>query len=140
MKIRRYSELIQLPSFEERFEYLCITEGAARYAFDLDRWVNQDFYRSREWQDIRNEILMRDEWDLACEGFSVGKRPIIHHMNPITKQDIIERTEFLWNPEYLILCSKDTHEGIHKGRLTAGDLQMMHSVERTPNDTTPWRR
>ena len=140
MKIRRYSDLIALPTFEERFKYLCIKEGAERYAFGNDRYINQDFYRSRLWQDIRNEILIRDEWDLGIEGYTLGKHPIIHHMNPITKDDIINRTEILLNPEYLILCSKETHEAIHKGGMSARDIELMHSTERTPGDTTLWRR
>lgn len=140
MRIRRYSDLLSLRTFEERFEYLRIVEGAERYAFGNDRYINQDFYRSREWQDIRTEIFLRDEWDLGIEGMTLGRYPIIHHMNPITKEDIVNRSEFLINPEYLILCSKPTHEAIHKGGLGALDLRQMHSVERRPGDTTPWRR
>ena len=140
MKIRRFSELMALDTFEERFEYLRVREGHERYLFGNDRYLNQDFYRSREWQDIRNEILRRDEWDLGVEGFSLGKHPIIHHMNPITKDDIILRTEILLDPEYLILCSKETHEAIHKGGMAGVDIRLMHSAERTPGDTTLWRK
>ena len=140
MKIRSYTELMRLPTFKERFEYLRIREGAERFAFGPDRWINQNFYRSKEWQQIRTEILFRDEWDLGVDGYSLGKHPIIHHMNPITKEDIINRSELAFNPEYLILCSKETHEAIHKGGMDSRDLQMMHAVERRPNDTIPWRR
>lgn len=140
MRIRCYNELKELKTFEERFQYLVIKEGAERYAFGPDRWINQDFYRSREWADIRSEILYRDEWDLGVEGYGLGKRPIIHHMNPITKEDILRRSELVFNPEYLILCSKETHEAIHKGGLTASDMRLIHTVERRPNDTTPWRK
>ena len=140
MRIRRFSDLVSLNTFEERFEYLRIREGAERYAFGNERWLNQVFYRSREWQDIRNEVLLRDEWDLGIEGYTLGRYPIIHHMNPITRDDIINRSEILLNPEYLILCSKETHEAIHKGGLVAKDIQMMHSADRTPGDTTLWRR
>ena len=140
MKIRSYTELMLLPTFKERFEYLRIREGAERFAFGPDRWINQNFYRSKEWQQIRTEILFRDEWDLGIDGYSLGKYPIIHHMNPITKEDIINRSELAFNPEYLILCSKETHEAIHKGGMNSRDLQMMHAVERQPNDTIPWRR
>lgn len=140
MRIRTYSELISLPTFEERFEYLKIVGGRERYQFGFDRYLNQDFYRSKEWQMIRNEILARDEWDLGVDGYTLGKHPIIHHMNPITKEDIVNRTEILMSPEYLILCSKETHEAIHKGGFTASDLELMHGSERTPNDTDLWRR
>ena len=140
MKIRSYTELILLPTFKERFEYLRIRGGAERFAFGPDRWINQNFYLSKEWQKIRTEILFRDEWDLGVDGYSLGKYPIIHHMNPITKEDIINRSELAFNPEYLILCSKETHEAIHKGGMDSRDLQMMHAVERQPNDTIPWRR
>lgn len=140
MKIRTYSELMSFQSFEDRFNYLRIKEGAERYAFGFDRYLNQDFYRSREWSDIRNYILRRDEWDLGVDGYGLGRHPIIHHMNPITKDDIVNRTDILLNPEYLILCSKETHEAIHKGGNSPRDLEMMHFAVRTPNDTTPWRR
>lgn len=140
MKIRSYSELVLLPTFEERFKYLQIGGDRERFQFGFDRYINQDFYRSHEWKRIRDEILIRDEWDLGIEGYSLGKHPIIHHMNPITKEDIINRSEFLLSPEYLILCSKETHEAIHKGGHNSADLQMMHAAERSPNDTTLWRR
>lgn len=131
---------MSLPTFEERFQYLRIKEGAERYAFGNDRYINQDFYRSREWKDIRDEIFIRDEWDLGIEGYEIGRYPIIHHMNPITKEDIVERTDKLLNPEYLILCSKATHEAIHKGGIVRQEIQFLHSAERTPGDTTLWRK
>lgn len=140
MKIRSYSELMLLPTFEERFNYLRIGGDRERFQFGFDRYINQDFYRSKDWQRIRDEILCRDEWDLGVEGYSLGKHPIIHHMNPITKEDIIKRSEFLLCPEYLILCSKETHEAIHKGGYNSTDLHLMHGTERRPNDTNLWRR
>ena len=140
MKIRSYSELASLKTFEERFKYLQIGGDRERFLFGFDRYINQDFYRSKEWRKIRDEILIRDEWDLGIEGYTLGKHPIIHHMNPITKEDIINRSEFLLSPEYLILCSQETHEAIHKGGNNSADLRMMHAVERSPHDTTLWRK
>ena len=140
MKIRSYSELVALETFEDRFDYLKIVGGAERYAFGPERYLNQDFYRSQEWKDIRREVILRDEWDLGIDGYGIGKYPFIHHMNPITVQDIVDRSKFLMDPEYLILCSKDTHEAIHKGNLTTHDMRLLRFAERTPGDTTPWRR
>jgi len=140
MKIRCYTELMELKTFEERFDYLRIKEGSDRFGFGPERYINQNFYRSKEWKWIRDTILCRDEWDLGIFGYDIGDRPIIHHMNPITKEDIVERREIVYNPEYLILCSKETHEAIHKGGFVKEDIGLLHSVERKPNDTLLWRK
>lgn len=138
MKIRTYSELIQLNTFEERFKYLKLTANIGEETFGFDRYLNQQFYRSNEWKRLRNEIIIRDNaCDLGMPNRELNKRIIIHHMNPISKSDLIHQTDFLLNPEYLICTSVLTHSAIHYGDENLLDVSF---VERTKNDTCPWRR
>lgn len=136
--IRTYSELILLPTFEERFEYLKLDGFVGQETFGFDRYLNQIFYRSPEWKRLRNEIIIRDNaCDLGMEDREIFGRIFIHHMNPITKDDVLSRSDILLNPEYLICVSKLTHDAIHYGDK---DLLIMDPVVRRPNDTCPWKR
>ena len=138
MIIRTYSELIKLPTFEERFQYLKLDGDVGVETFGFDRYLNQAFYSSDEWKSIRNQVIIRDNGcDLGIEGREIYKRIIIHHMNPIIKEDLLYRTEYLLNPEYMICTMKNTHDAIHYGD---ENLLFKDPIERKPNDTCPWRR
>lgn len=116
--IRTYSELITLSTFKERYEYLKLDGRVGEDTFGWDRYLNQIFYKSKEWNRIRDQVIFRDlGCDLALEGFEIHGRILIHHMNPISKSDILDRSEFLLNPEYLICTTKATHDAIHYGDL-----------------------
>lgn len=139
--MRTYSELIKLPTFEERFEYLKLGGGIGDVTFGSLRYYNQLFYTSKEWRKIRDDVIIRDRgFDLAVEPFEVLKGEIfIHHMNPLTPEDILNHTELLTNPEYLILCSKKTHNAIHYG--DPNELPVYSTpVTRFQNDTCLWKK
>lgn len=139
MKIRRYSELIKLPTFEERFEYLKIGGSVGAETFGFDRYLNQILYNSREWKDARDIVIIRDNGcDLGVEGYEIyEQRIIVHHMNPITIEDIELRRDIVFDPEYLISTIHNTHNAIHYGDK---NLLMLGPIERTAHDTSPWRR
>ena len=135
--MRTYSELMKLKTFKERFEYLQLNGVVGEETFGFDRYLNQKFYQSKEWLDIKRQVLIRDEGrDLGIEGREVLGRVIVHHMNPIRKEDIIKRSAILLDPEYLICTCKRTHDAIHYGddKILKPDF-----VIRTPNDTCPWK-
>ena len=137
-KIRTYHEIIQLPTFRERYEYLRLGAIVGKDTFGFDRYLNQKFYHSAEWKQIRNQVIIRDEGrDLAMPGYEIQNGLYIHHMNPIDSYDINEATEYLLNPEYLVCVSFNTHQAIHYG--DAGLLPQL-PVERRPNDTCPWKQ
>ena len=137
MSIRTYSELITLPTFKERYEYLRIGGKVGEETFGFDRYLNQIFYKSKEWLDIRDEVIIRDNGcDLGIEGREIHSKILIHHMKPITVKDILERSDFLLNPEYLISTVKNTHDAIHYGD---SSLLVKDPIERRKNDTCPWR-
>ena len=138
--IKTYSELIQLPTFIERYRYLRIGGKVGEDTFGFDRYLNQIFYKSDEWLSIRNYVIIRDSGcDLGMLDREIRKpTPIlVHHMNPISKDDILRRSKFLLDPEYLICTIKTTHDAIHYGdeRVLAVD-----PIVRSKNDTCPWRR
>ena len=136
--IKTYSELITLPTFEERYEYLRIGGRVGEETFGFDRYLNQIFYKSKEWLSIRDQVIARDNGcDLGIPGREIHRRILIHHMNPITKDDLIHQTDYLLNPEYLICTSHKTHQAIHYGD---ENLLFDTVVERSKNDTCPWRR
>lgn len=136
--IRTYSELITLPTFEERYRYLKIGGKVGEETFGIERYLNQEFYKSDEWRSIRREVIIRDSGcDLAILDREIRCRIIVHHMNPITIDDIISKSDFLLNPEYLICTTKNTHDAIHYGDES---LLVKPPVERFANDTCPWRR
>lgn len=135
---RTYSELIKLPTFEERFQYMKLDGSVGASTFGFDRYLNQVFYRSPEWKKLRNEIILRDNGcDLAMEGYEIhGQSIIIHHMNPITVEEIKHRDSTIFDPEFLITTVLTTHNAIHYG---GESLLPKKPVMRTPNDTCPWR-
>ena len=136
-QIRTYSELIQIPTFEERFEYLKLMGQVGNETFGFDRYLNQQFYRSKEWKDLRNHIFVRDNGcDLGVEGRDIYGRFLIHHMNPISIEDITDSTEYLLNPEFLITVASNTHNAIHYGDRS---LLTTEPIVRSKNDTCPWR-
>ena len=136
--MRTYSELIVLPTFKERFEYLRLDGEVGKETFGFDRWMNQLFYRSEEWKAIRRMIILRDNGcDLGVKGLDIYGRVLIHHMNPITKDDVVNRTDLLMKPEYLITTSFTTHNAIHYGDES---LLIEKITERSKNDTCPWRK
>ena len=136
--IKTYSELITIPTFEERYEYLRLNGRVGEETFGFDRYLNQVFYKSKEWRSIRDYVIARDNGcDLGMEGYEIFGQILIHHMNPITKEDILERKDVLLNPEYLITTVKNTHDAIHYGD---GNLLVTAPIERRKNDTCPWRK
>ena len=137
--LRPYSELIKLPTFDERFEYLKLKGKVGFETFGYDRYLNQNFYKSSLWRSVRNRVINRDMGrDLGVEGYEIYGKIIIHHMNPITINDIEENTSYLMNPEYLICVSYDTHQAIHYGDRNL--LAEKGLNERFPNDTCPWKQ
>lgn len=136
--IRTYSELITLPTYEERFRYLQLNGQVGEDTFGFDRYLNQLFYRSQKWKRIRDFVIVRDNgYDLGVEGYEIHGRIIIHHMNPITIKDIESESEFLLDPEYLISTVHNTHNAIHYGDES---LLITSPIVRKPNDTCPWKR
>lgn len=136
--IRTYSELSTLTSFKDRFRYLKLDGAVGEATFGFDRYLNQLFYRSQRWRKIRDGVIVRDcGCDLGIEGYEIYKYAMIHHMNPITAKDIQDENDYLLNPEYLITTTQRTHNAIHYGD---EDLLLTMPVERTQNDTCPWRR
>ena len=137
--IRTYSELSKLKTFRERYEYLKLDGTVGEETFGFDRYINQMFYKSEEWKRIRNYVITRDNGcDLGIQDRKIIDSVIlVHHMNPITKEDIINKNEILLDPEYLITTIKPTHDAIHYGdeNLLAEDL-----IVRSKNDTCPWKR
>lgn len=137
MIIRTYNELMLLPTFEERFEYLKLSGRVGEETFGFDRWINQKFYRSTEWKHIRDQVIIRDNGcDLGIEDREIYGKILIHHMNPISKKDILERTDLLLNPMYLISVTKQTHDAIH---YSDDSILMKDPIVRSKNDTCPWR-
>lgn len=135
--IKTYSELITIPTFEERFEYLKLDGQVGVETFGFNRYLNQAFYKSDEWLSIRDYVITRDNGcDLGMEGYEIYGRILIHHINPITKDDIIQRSRILLDPENLITTVKRTHDAIHYGD---SNLLMRTPIERRKNDTCPWR-
>lgn len=139
MSIRTYSELITIPTFRERYLYLRLGGKVGEETFGFDRWLNQRFYKDPEWLALRDKIILRDMGcDLGMRDREIpdGVKILIHHMNPITREDILRRSEFLLNPEYLICTMKSTHDAIHYGD---ENLLVLPPIVRTRNDTCPWR-
>lgn len=138
--IKTYSELSKLKTFKERFEYLKLDGIVGQDTFGYDRYLNQLFYKSKEWKRLRDKIIVRDNGcDLGVAGYDIprGAKVIIHHLNPITSYDLIDETDYLMNPEYLICTTLKTHNAIHYGDKNL--LPIFEPVERIKNDTCPWK-
>lgn len=137
MLTRSYKELTKLPTFEERFRYLQLCGKVGEETFGYDRYLNQMLYHSSDWDDIRQIVIIRDNGcDLGCEDHPIYDRIIVHHMNPITIEDIRNNSKYLTDPEYLISTTLMTHNAIHYGDES---LLPKGPIERRPNDTCPWR-
>ena len=134
--IRTYNELRQLKTFDERYEYLRLNGKVSDLTFGFDRYLNQMFYKSYAWKNTRRDIIVRDlGCDLGMEGYEIYKSIIIHHMNPICVDDILDNTDYLLNPNYLITTCLNTHNAIHYGKRSPNII-----VERSRGDTCPWKR
>lgn len=137
--IRTYSELMLRDTYVERFRYLQLRGRVGRTTFGFDRWLNQQFYKTdEEWLEVRDHVIIRDcGCDLAIPDRKIETAITVHHMNPITKDDILRRTKFLLDPEYMICTIDNTHKAIHYGDESK---LILAPIERRPNDTCPWKR
>lgn len=136
MTTRSYSELQRIRDFEERYEYLALRGSVGEATFGFDRYMNQQFYVSREWKQIRNHVIARDNGcDLGVEGYEIYDKIYIHHMNPMTREDIVHGNDDILDPEFLISTTHRTHNAIHYG-----DASLLPKVlvERRPGDTRLW--
>lgn len=139
MTIKTYSELITLPTFIDRFEYLKLGGIVGEETFGFDRYLNQTFYKTKEWLAVRDFVIVRDhgcDLGIADRQIPEGVKILVHHMNPITVDDILNRSKYLLDPEYLISTIKNTHDAIHYGD---SNLLVSEPIERTPYDTCPWK-
>lgn len=135
--IKTYSEIIKMNDFQDRFEYLKLKGVVGKETFAFDRWLNQKFYSGPTWRRLRDEIIVRDDGcDLAMPDRKIHGKIFIHHINPVNVDDIVKRSEYLLDPDFLICCSKRTHDAIHYGDAS---LLTLDPVERKPGDTIPWR-
>lgn len=131
-----YSELRQLLTFDERFEYLKLSGGVGRATFGFDRHINQHFYESREWKQVRDHVILRDKGcDLGIEGYEIHHGLLIHHMNPMTLDDLVSQRTWVLEPEYLITTTHNTHNNIHFGSKSPYPRVVL---ERNPGDTKLW--
>lgn len=136
---RRYSELIRLHTIEDRFNYLKIAASVGESTFGFSRYLNQALYRSKEWKDFKREMVIRDKaCDMALEGWDIpeGAILVLHHINPLTLEDVEDRSDALFDPENVVCVSDRTHRAIHYG-----DISLINTlpIERRPNDTCPWK-
>lgn len=135
---RTYTELSKLKTFDERFKYLLLKGKIGIETFGYDRYLNQVLYTSPQWKSLRDKIILRDDGqDLGLEGYPINGKVIIHHLNPITVDDVLDESPDVFNPEYLVCVSHKTHNALHYGYETYPDS--LKVVERRPNDTIPWR-
>lgn len=135
--IRTYSDLRRLTTLKERFEYLKLAGKVGADTFGFDRYLNQRFYKLGKWKSARNYVIIRDNGcDLGVEGYEIGDKVLVHHMNPITLDNVLEMDDALFDPEFLICVSHDTHNAIHYGD---ANLLPKLPIERRPGDTCPWK-
>lgn len=135
--MKTYSELITLPTFEERFKYLELDGAVGAETFGFDRYLNQVFYRSAEWKQVRREVILRDDGcDLGIEDRPIFGKVLIHHINPVSIDAIKQKEDWVLNPEFLICTCKRTHDAIH---YSDESILFVEPIERTPNDTCLWR-
>jgi len=136
MRVRRYSELRRLDSFEDRFNYLSLKGEVGQATFGFDRWINQAFYRSAEWRHVREQVIFRDAaCDLGVPGYDIRSQLMVHHMNPMTIEDVEDGRGWILDPEFLITTTHRTHNAIHYGDAS---LLVKPPVERRPGDTKLW--
>jgi hypothetical protein len=136
MKIRSYKELRRIETFEERFEYLSLRGSVGESTFGFDRWINQRFYRSQEWKNVRNEVILRDlGCDLGIPGYEIFIGLLVHHMNPMSSDNIAQFDDWIIDSNYLITTSLQTHNAIHYGDAS---LLPRGPVVRQPGDTKLW--
>lgn len=139
--ILTYKELIKLPTFEERLSYLMLHGRVGEETFGFDRWLNQQFYTSEEWKKLRRDIIIRDNGcDLGIDDYDIQEDILVHHMNPIVTDDIVNCTPYLLNPDFLISTSFNTHQAIHYGNAEMLKVAPIYPTERKPNDTCPWKK
>ena len=137
VKTKTYSELIRLEKYMDRYQYLMLSGRVGQETFGCERFLNQSLYKSYEWRSVRDEVIVRDHGcDLGMEGYEIYGSIIVHHMNPITMDDIQNRNEDIFNPEYLVSTSFSTHNAIHYGD---EGLLITEPIIRTKNDTCPWK-
>lgn len=135
-KIRSYSELRQLRTFEDRFDYLSLKGIVGQSTFGFDRWINQAFYRSKQWKDVREKVIVRDDGcDLGIQGYEIFSELLVHHMNPLSAEDIANGESWILDPEFLVTTSLQTHNAIHYG-----DERLLPKgpIIRQPGDTRLW--
>ena len=136
---RSYEELMSLPTFEERLDYLILHGTVCDDTFGSERYLNQILYRCSEWKNLRKKIILRDQaCNLAFPGYEIYNNALIHHLNPITVDDVLNRRPNVFDPNNLITTNLATHNIIHYGSID--DLKNFVLVERSPNDTSPWRK
>lgn len=136
--IRTYTELSKFKTLEERYKYLKLDGVVGDETFGFDRWLNQSFYKHPEWIAVRDKVIVRDNGcDLGVEGYDIHGQVLVHHMNPVTKHDLLYNFEKLIDPEYLICTTKRTHNAIHYSN---EDLLPKDPIIRTKNDTCPWKK
>ena len=139
MNDKRYSEMITMSEFDDRFRYVKLDGQVGKDTFGFDRYLNQQFYRSKEWKRLRDQIIIRDNGcDLGVPGHEISGKIYIHHLNPLSPEDITKSTEKLFDPDNLVCVSKETHNAIHYGDESI--LEKNKIVERSPGDTCPWKR
>ena len=137
-KMKSYNELIRYSTYEERLEYLKVFSKVGLDTFGHDRYLNQVLYHCPEWKKVRNQVISRDKGcDLALNGYEIQSHAIVHHINPITIEDVLERKPNVFDLNNLVLVSNKTHNAIHYGNI--GESPMPKIIERTKNDTIPWR-
>ena len=138
MKTKSYEELSKIEDFEQRYEYLKLNGKVSEETFGHARYLNQDFYKNDpDWLQVRDEVIIRDDGcDLGIKGRTIGGCIFVHHINPITKEQIIAKDRSLYDPNNLICCSKRTHDAIH---YSSSDLLIKDPITRTKNDTCPWK-
>ena len=136
MTTKSYSELITFDTFASRFEYLSLSGIIGDSTFGFDRYLNQSFYNSREWKDVRRHVILRDEGcDLGVFGYEIFDSPIVHHINPMDSDDIVHGESWILDPEFLITTTKETHNAIHYGN---SNMIRKQYVARSPGDTSLW--
>lgn len=136
MRSRSYSEMRTYVTFEDRYAYLRLAGEVGAEVFGHDRWINQSFYRSRQWRAVRDFVIVRDNGcDLGVPGHEVHREGLVHHINPMTPEDLVAGEEWVLDPEYLVLTTQRTHNAIHYGDAS---LLRQSPVARRPGDTKVW--